>query len=256
MDSFNRPPSKTVKSVQKSFDIIERLQELDGATIATLADVLDMPKSTVHSHLATLRERGYIVKTGDTYQTSLLFLNIGTKARKRHSFVNEAKPKMERLAKETSERTQLMVEEHGRGIYVYRARGSHSIQTASRIGKPRYLHTSAAGKAILATLPDEQVDEIIDRWGLPAQTPHTHGTRDGLLDELSDIREQGYATNREEHLEGLWAIGAVIKNRQGVLGALSISGPTYRIREQSNEEELRHHLLSVINEIELAIQSK
>lgn len=256
MDSFDGPPSKTIKSVQKAFNIIERIQELNGASIAVLADDLDIPKSTVHSHLATLRERGYVVKTGDIYYTGLLFLNIGTKARSRYSFVNKTKSKMERLAEETNERTQLMIEEHGRGIYVYRARGSHSIQTASRIGKPRYLHTSAAGKAILAALPDDQVNKIIDRWGLPTKTPNTYETRDGLLDELSDIREQGYATNREEHLEGLWAIGAVIRDQQGVLGALSISGPTYRIREQNNEEEFRHQLLSVINEIELAIQSE
>lgn len=255
MDTPPTKPSNTIKSVGKSFDIIERLQELNGATIAELAADLDLPKSTVHSHLATLRERGYIVKNGNVYYTGLLFLNLGTKARKRHSFFSKVKPKMERLAQETNERTQLMIEEHGRGIYVYRAHGSHGVQTASRIGKPRYLHTGAAGKAILASLPETRVEEILDQWGLQSLTSNTLDTRERLFDELESIRERGYATNREEHLEGLWAIGAVIKTNDQVLGALSISGPTYRIKDQGNEEALRHKLLGVINEIELDVRS-
>ncbi|WP_137287772.1 IclR family transcriptional regulator [Halorussus salinisoli] len=256
MDIPPEEPSKTIKSVQKAFDIVERLQQLNGASIAELSTELDLPKSTIHSHLTTLRERGYIVKTGDTYYAGLLFLNLGTKARERHSFFSKVKPKMERLAQETNERTQLMIEEHGRGIYVYRAHGSHGVQTASRIGKPRHLHTGAAGKAILASLPEERVERIIDQWGLPPLTPNTLDTSEKLFDELAAIRERGYAINREEHIEGLWAIGAVIENDNQVLGALSISGPTYRIKEQGNEEEIRHKLLGVINEIELDMQSE
>jgi DNA-binding IclR family transcriptional regulator len=247
--------SKTIKSVEKAFDIVECLQRYDGATIAKLSKELDLPKSTIHSHLATLRDRGYVVKSGDIYYAGLLFLNLGTNARERHSFVSKAKPKMERLARETKERTQLMIEEHGRGIYVYRARGSHSIQTASRIGRPRYLHTSAAGKAILASLPTERAEAIVDRWGLPSRTENTHQHRQELFEELSEIRERGYAINREEHMKGLWAVGAPIEGEYGVLGALSISGPTYRIREQRSEEEFRHQLLGTINEIEIEIRS-
>lgn len=257
MDAFGNNPSKSIKSVQKAFDIIGCLLEMNGATIVEISEKLDIPKSTVHSHLATLRERGYIVKKNNKYYVGLLFLNIGTKARDRYSFVTEVKSKIQRLANETNERAQLMIEEHGRGIYVYRARGSHSVQTASRIGKPRYLHTSAAGKAILAALPHEQVEEIIDQWGLPSLTANTHSTRDDLLTEISEIQERGYAVNREEHIRGLWAIGSVIQDHhRRVLGALSISGPTYRIRDQQNEEKFRDQLLSTINEIELTIQTE
>lgn len=255
MQSQPNEPSKTIKSVQRTFDIVECLQEFNGASISVLTDELNMAKSTIHSHLATLRERGYVIKEGNQYYAGLLFLNLGTNARERYSFFNMAKSKMERLAQKTNERTQLMIEEHGRGIYVYRACGSYSIQTASRIGKPRYLHTSAAGKAILASLPRERVERILDQWGLIEITPNTHSTRDELFEELDRIREQGYAVNREEHIEGLWAIGATIEGEKGVLGALSVSGPTYRIKEQQREKEVRHNLLGIINEIELDIRT-
>ncbi|MFC7157778.1 IclR family transcriptional regulator [Halomarina halobia] len=255
MDPNRNTPGKTIKSLDTAFDIVEHLHEVDGARIAELSKSLGMPKSTIHSHLATLRNRGYVVQEGDIYYVGLLFLNLGTGARERHVLYDIAKPKMERLAKETNERTQLMIEEQGRGIYVYRARGSRSIQTASRIGEPRYLHTSAAGKAILARYPDDQVERIIDQWDLKSMTEQTLTSRDQLFEELATIREQGYATNREERIEGLWAIGAAITAPRSVLGALSVSGPTFRIKEQQRETEIRNQLLGVINEIELELRS-
>lgn len=255
METNGGSPGKTVKSLDTAFDIVEHLTEVNGARLAELSDSLDMPKSTVHSHLATLRNRGYVVQEGGVYFVGLLFLNLGTGARDRHRLYEIAKPKMERLARETNERSQLMIEEQGRGIYVYRARGSHSIQTASRIGRPRYLHTSSAGKAILAQYSDERVSRIIDQWELKSMTEQTLTTQNQLLEELETIRDQGYATNREERLEGLWAIGTAIQGPHGVLGALSVSGPTFRIKEQQREEDIRNQLLGIVNEIELELRT-
>lgn len=246
---------KRVKSVEVSFTILKTIQDLEGATLSEISDELDLHKSTVYVHLNTLTHNRLVVKDDNQYNVGLRFLGFGASARANRTIYPKIKPKMRRLAKETGERVQFMVEEHGRGIYVHRVRGEYGVQTANHIGNCRYLHTSAAGKAILSKTADEEIDEIIDRWGLPSQTPHTVVDRSQLMEEIASIRENGYALNREEHIEGLWAIGAPVTNQDGtVLGGLSISGPAHRIRDENNRTELIDQLLGIVNETELDLR--
>ncbi|MFB6187002.1 MAG: IclR family transcriptional regulator C-terminal domain-containing protein, partial [Halobacteriaceae archaeon] len=67
------------------------------------------------------------------------------------------------------------------------------------IGARRLPHANAAGKAILAHLPEDVVHDILDRTGLPEHTKHTITSRKELFDELDSIRERGYAVNRGEY---------------------------------------------------------
>ncbi|MFB6160238.1 MAG: IclR family transcriptional regulator [Haloferacaceae archaeon] len=241
-----------VRSVDRAFDIIECLQALGGGRVTDVAESLDMAKSTVHGHLATLESRRYVVKEGDTYHVGLRFLNAGTAARARRDIYPVVKRKIKRLASDTGERVQFMLEEHGRGIHVVRYRGHRSVRTDARIGDPRYLHTNAAGKSILAHLPETRVDAIVDRWGLPALTERTITDRAELDERLATVRERGYATNREERIEGLEAVGAPVLDANGrVLGAVSVSGPARRIDDDAHRTEIRSELLGVVDEIEL-----
>lgn len=245
---------KRIKSVKTSFKILRLLQELNGATLTAVADDLNIHKSTAYVHLKTLLEERLVVKEENKYYVSLLFLNYGTKSRSNRTIYEEVKPKMQRLAEETGERAQFMVEEHGRGIYIHRIRGNTGIKASNRIGACRYLHSSAAGKAIMSHYSKTEIEKIIERWGLPKQTPNTITDTNELYTEIECIREQGYAVNKEEHIEGLWAIGAAIIDKDdNVLGALSISGPQHRLNDGEKEAELRDHLLGIINETELDI---
>jgi len=98
---------------------------------------------------------------------------------------------VEQLAEQTEERAQFIVEEHGRGVYLHTATGNHAVQVNSRLGRVKSLHNSASGKAILPQLPEERVEEIVDRWGLEASTENTITDYDELLAELELVRDRG-----------------------------------------------------------------
>jgi len=221
--------------------------------VTELADHLDVSKSTVHRHLATLEDHDYVTRDGDDYHVGLRFLGLGEYARQRNPVYHQARPLVEELAAETEERSLFMVEEHGRAVYLHRGVGNHAVRTNSSIGTRRYLHTIAGGKAILAHLPDERVEGIIDRWGLPAQTEHTITDRDELIEELDRIRERGVAFNHEEAIEGLNAVAAPVVANDDIVGAISVSGPAHRVKGDWFTEEIPDLLLGTANELTLNI---
>ena len=242
----------TVQATGTAFDIIELLAREDGGRITEIASELGLAKSTVHRHLATLEELEYVVKEGGEYRISFRFLKLGEQTRKRTETYQMAREKVEKIADQTDERAQFVVEEHGKAVYVFGATGEHAVQTNSEIGKYRPLQSMAAGKAILAFLPEERVEEIIDRHGLPALTENTITDEDELYAELEEIRERGYSINDQETIPGLRAIGVPIECPDGgVFGALSVSGPTHRVRGERLEETIPDVLLGTANELEL-----
>jgi DNA-binding IclR family transcriptional regulator len=246
---------RTVKTTETAFTIIEGLEELDGARVTELADHLGLAASTVHSHLATLYEMGYVVKEGDRYLIGSRFLKLGETAKERKEAYELARPKVKALAEETEERCQFIVEEHGRGVYLHRETGSRAVWTDSGLGKRVFLHSTASGKSVLANLPEERVDAILDRWGLPAQTDNTITDRTELFEELDVIRERGYAVNKEESTDGLRAVGVPVMDGSGdLLGALSVSGPSHRMKGEWFEREIPDLLLGTANELKLNLK--
>lgn len=242
----------TVSSVERSYEIVHTLQELDGARIQEIANRLDLAPSTVHKHLATLEKLGYATKEGGQYRVGMRFLTIGGQIRNRSEGYRLAIELVSRMVEETDERAQFVVEDGGHGIYLHTESGEQAVRLDRRIGKRRYLHANAAGKAILSQLPKSRVEEILNRWGLPAETPNTITDPDELRDELDQIRSSGIAFNDEESVEGLRAVGAPVVAPSGmVLGAFSISGPARRLKGDHYREELPDLILGFVNELKL-----
>jgi DNA-binding IclR family transcriptional regulator len=124
-----------------------------------------------------------------------------------------------------------MIKERGRGVYVHIASGEQAIRLDTRVGTRQYLHTSALGKAILAHMPEERFEAVIDRHGLPAQTPNTVTEKEVLEEELDEIRKRGVAFDGEERAEGIRCVAAPITDNQNQLvGAVSVSAPSARMK--------------------------
>jgi DNA-binding IclR family transcriptional regulator len=242
-----------VKSVSRLFDIVESLRELDGARVTELATHLDVPKSTVHGYLSTMTAAGYAVKRGDEYHLGLRFVGVGEHARTGRQAYRFAEPLVEQLAAETDERAQFIAAEHGRGVFVHRATGDHAVETDTRVGKRVYLHSTGAGKAILAQFPPDRVDAVVERHGLPQRTPNTITDGAALREELATIRERGVAFNDEEGTVGLRSVAAPVTAEGGVVGALSVSGPSHRLKGELFREELPDTILGSANELELRL---
>lgn len=250
----NTSEMRTVQAVETAFDIVKFLEEQDGARICDIAANLELANSTIYHHLNTLIKRRYVTKEGDVYYPGLEFLQVGGKVRDRTRVNRLSKSSVQSLARETDEQVQFIVEENGFGYHVYAAQGERATSIDTRPGKRIYLHANAAGKAMLAFYSRSHVEEIIESVGLPALTPHTITDRDILFDELENVREQGYAFNSEEHVEGYYGVAVPVKTDDEVLGALAIGGPAKRVQSEESKERLTQALSEAANELELELK--
>lgn len=244
----------SVKTAQTTFAILEELKQRHEATVTDLTDAFDLSKSSIHNYLSTLERAGYVVKEDKRYRVGLRLLDLGGHARHRKRIYDIAKDEVTTLAEETGELANLLVEEHGRGIYLHRAHGADAVKTDSYIGQRVYLHNTALGHAILAHLPRDRVNEIIDQHGLPVTTENTITDRDELFTRLDRVREEEVAFDDEARVKGLRCVAVpILTNNDTVEGAISVSGPTSRFQEQRFREDLPATLKNIANIIELNI---
>jgi len=242
-----------IQSIERCMHIVEIIRGLNGATVSEIADETDMAKGTVHGYLSTLQTIGYLIIEEDTYQVGTKFLRLGEYSRTYRDEYTLTAETVEELAETTGERSQFVVEEHGKGVFLYRGFGDRAVETESETGKRMYLHATSAGKAILSQFPEEDVHRIIKTWGLQEVTPKSITDREELFSELETIRDRGYAVNKEEHTNALNAVGVPVTGKnQETLGALSVSGPTYRMTD-NRITEIAELLLGMANELELKI---
>lgn len=240
-----------IGSTKTSFKIIHALQENGPSRLSEIAAELDLTESTAHRHLNTLCDLRYVSRDGERYQIGLRFLRLGRAARTMDPAYEMAKPYVRELADETEERSQFVVEDHGIGIYLHVETGSKAVRAGFGVGRQIHLHSSSAGKSILAHYPRERVDEIVQRWDLPALTENTITDRDELYEELEQVRDRGIAFNREEHVDGINGVAVPVKRDGSVLGALAVAGPSHRLNDERLENELSDRLLATANELEL-----
>lgn len=241
-----------IKSVETLFTVVEGIKELDGATVTELADHLGFAPSTTHRYLKTLHQNGYAVKEGDTYHLGLKFLDLGGYSRRRIALAHDIKQTVIDLAIETGELAAFIMEDDGYGVFVQRQVSPSGVQSDARIGKRIPLHLTSGGKAIMANLPPERLDEIIDRHGLPGKTQQSITDRSVLDEQLERTRDRGYAFGRGENTYGLNSVGAPVRAPDGeVCGAVTVAGPTHRMEGERMNEEIPEILLRKVNEFEL-----
>lgn len=247
----NSAPERGIKTAVRVFDIIQLIEELDEPTFTDLTEHVEMADSSLYDYLVTLEHVGYITKQDGVYRLALRFFEHGVIAKDELPVLSQAQSVLEQTAKESGATVWLQVEENGKSVYVAREVGEHAIETHAHLGKHDHMHSLAGGKAILSQLPEERVLEIIDEHGLPARTPYTITSKDELLDELDEVREQGYALNERETAEGAWAIGAPIVVDGTVHGSIALPEPIARMKSDEHRQELIDLVTSASNEIEL-----
>lgn len=247
------PPNRSIKTAVRVFELIEIIQELDGATLTELSEHVDMADSTLYEYLTTLVQLGYLSNEEGRYELTLRFFDHGIYARNQFSIISKSRSVLEQLAEESSAAVWLMVEEGGKAVYLAQEFGEQAIETHERLGKHEYMHCLAAGKAILAFSPEEHIQSVIDRHGLLQRTPETITSREALMAQLSDVREQGYATNEHEIAEGVSAVAAPIVANNHVHGAIVIAGVTARMNNDEYREKIIELVTTASNEIELKL---
>jgi len=245
-------PKHPVTTVDRTLQIVEIIQELDGAGVSEIAQQVDVGKSAVHNHLNTLANREYVVKEGDQYQIGLAFLGLGAYARQRNQIYDAAHKEVDKLADETGELVNLLVEKNGMGIYLYQAQGDNAVELDTYEGKRVRLHCTGLGKAILGYRPEEEVEEILEERGMPSETEHTITDQEAFYEEREQIRDQGYAIDEEERLNGLRCVAAPITDDEDrAIAAISVSCPVHRVDDERFYDDLQQAVLGAANVVEL-----
>ncbi|WP_152041708.1 IclR family transcriptional regulator [Salinigranum salinum] len=249
---MNKSP-RTIQSVENARRIIGVLEERGGATVAEVAEEVDLTRGTVHTYMVTLKQEGFIRKSKhNVYDLNLKILDIASSIRERQPLYKHGRQEADELAIATGDVTHLAVESDGVVYVLYSSRGSLKQETPSNGSIP--IHATATGKAILAKMPDDRVAEIVDSLGLRPLTQHTITEPETLFEELESIREQGYASNNQEQTMGAQTYATSVHLPNGDLaGSIAVSGTIGRF-EQKDTDEVVQRLIEAANQIEVNIQ--
>lgn len=248
-------PEYAIEATNTSIAVLETLLEEGSLGVTALARELNIAKSAAHNHLTTLRANGYVVKRDGAYEPSLRLLELGHESRARLN-VTEARDEIENLARATGETTFLVVEEDHSVVPVLMATTDDSWEPPFFEGTRLPLHTNAAGKALLTTLSDERVDEILSDQPLTAQTDRTLTDPEEVRDQLARIRDDGVAFSKGEHIEGIVSVAAPLPNVGDARPtAICVAGPADTLHGRHLEEDVTGQVLSTAKSIHVDLTS-
>ena len=248
-------PDYTIDATETSLDLLETLVEADDAIgVTALANALDVSKSVAHNHLATLRARGYVIKRENRYEPSLRPLELGTNARERVPIYQATKPHLDNLASATGETAVLFVMEETSGVPVYIAEEAEGWTPQFREGERLPLHVNAPGKAILASLDEASVDDVLDRTPLVAMTSATITDPSELKAVLREAQDPGVVFCRGEQYEGIVGVASsVTTDASDRIAALGVCGPVDRLHGRYLEEDITGQVLSTAKSIQVTL---
>ncbi|KDE57282.1 ArcR family transcriptional regulator [Halostagnicola sp. A56] len=233
-------PSATpsLTSVQRAFDVIRLLWETNGAGPSEIASRMEIPKSTAHVYLRTLESTGYVVNRGGEYSLSYKFLSTGSRIKYRSRIYQVSKLELKRLTEATGELVTLVIEEAGRSVILHEEFEDQSLELGIYPGMTFPSHAHAPGKTILAHMSEERLEEVLETRGLPQVTEQTITDRETLLAELADIREQGYAVDWDQQVDGMGLLAVPIVVEGTLKACLGIAVPTGRLKNESYQRTL------------------
>jgi IclR family acetate operon transcriptional repressor len=224
----------TVKSLVKALNILEVLAEGEESayTLTQLSRRLHLHISTVHRLLVNLVRQGFVeeVPGSGGYQLSFKVLRMGLRVLDRLDFRRVAQPLLRELSQQTKETVRLAILQETGAISIEKFGSPQPGGLDARLGGVMPLHCSGVGKTLLAYQRGDLLNQIARKPGFPRFTPHTITSLANLKKELERIREQGYAVDQEETVEGLRCVAGPVFDHTGrVVAAFSVAGPASRI---------------------------
>ena len=231
---------QVLRSVNNALLILESFT-LDSPEqgVAELSRKLNLGRAAVHRALQTLKSRGFVEQSPRTrkYRLGLRLFEIGSLAVNSRGLGIEARKEMEELADLYRETVNIGVLYNLRVLVVNKHEGEKVLTLDLEIGQCVPLHCTGLGKAILAHLPEAEIESTIERLDLSMHTQNTISDPGRLMEELGTIRGEGVAIDNEEFITGVRCIAAPITNREGrVAAAISISVPTRRFSLEKLQE--------------------
>jgi DNA-binding IclR family transcriptional regulator len=225
-----------VQVLDRALAALEILANRDGeCSLVDLCAEMKLHKSTVHRIAMVLEQHRLVDKNpaNGRYRLGLRLFEFGSKAIAAVDLRGRARPYLDRLQRQFGETVFFCILDDGQVFYVEKVESQQSVRTACTVGSRAPAYCTAVGKAMLAELPETEVNEVIRRWGLKAVTANTITTAAALKAELRAVSSRGYAIDNEEKEEGLRCVSAAVRGHSGKLfAAMSVSGPAFRMTKE------------------------
>ncbi len=195
---------------------------------------LNQPRGTLHRQIANLIEEGLVELNPDhSYAPGIRLLNLAARAWSKNSFRSIAEPHVRALHEATGETVHLGQVTDIQVVYLDKFESIQTVRMHSQVGNASPLYCTGIGKAMLALLPEDELDARVKRIEFNRHTQSTLYTAELLLSELDEIRRTGISHDREEHEPGIRCVAAGIGSFQsGTIAGISVTAPAFRIDEE------------------------
>jgi DNA-binding IclR family transcriptional regulator len=232
------PPGS--QTLERALNVLLKIGEASarGLSLAECNNELGYSKATTHRILQTLTKLGFLrfEQERGVYQLGVRNLLLGMDFLHELDIRREAIPLLGQLAETTNETVHLGVLVGAQVVYIDKVESSQAVRMYSRVGHTMPAYSTGIGKAILAFLPLDQLQNALPRR-LAARTAATITNRSELREHLEQIRERGYSTDDIENEEGIRCVGAPIFDHAGaVCAGISVAGPASRITPDKFDE--------------------
>lgn len=223
-------------------DILELLGGAeDELGVTEIGPSVGLANGTAHRLLSTLTHRGYVLRNPRSRKYALGPKTIYLASSAGEKLGPLARPYLEELMEVSRESSNLAVLDRDSVVYLDQVPADRMVRMFTEPGNRVTPHSSGTGKMLLAYQPEEVMEAVVRRSGLPRYTSHTITDFGKLKEELSTIREQGYSIDSEEMEEGVRCLAAPILGPDGnILAGISISGPAGRLDDDSLAKLIPH----------------
>ena len=218
-----------VQSVARAIGLVEALAASGPLGVSELAERVSLPTATVHRLLATLATAGWVRRDPATrrYVPGSGLVRLGLAARA--AVGPMVQPALAEVAHRTGETANYAVLEDDAVTYLAQHESAHMVRMFTEVGNRVPPHATAVGKVLLSDRPAGEVDALLARTGLPAQTPRTITDAGRLRDALAEVARAGYAVDDEEQELGVRCVAVPVIADGHTVAALSVSGPAGRL---------------------------
>jgi IclR family acetate operon transcriptional repressor len=239
-DPEGAKPAQSIQGVMRALEVLDLFIDAETATLGVteIAQASGLSKAVVYRILSAFRAKGFLNLEAETHRYHLgpRILELGLSYLDRIDMRQVAREAMVRLVERTDETATLSVRLGWTRVYIDQVTPDQDIKMVVQIGRPFPLHTGASSKALLASLPPDEIEEYLTSHELVALTGRTPTDPDRIRTELALIRKRGYALSFGERDVSAGSVAAPIRGSQGeVLGVISVSGPIERFRAESRQ---------------------
>jgi DNA-binding IclR family transcriptional regulator len=215
-------------AVERALAMLEAVaQESEGLSNAEISRKLEIPKSSASYILRTLQKQGYLTRHAETgkYRVGLKVLSLSRGALTGIDVREVALPIMRNLMEKTNLTCHLAILDGSDAVYIEKVEPTGFIRMDTWVGRRMRVHATSVGKALVAHIPQQNLEKIIAEAGMEKRTPKTITTLPRLLKDLEKVREQGYAVDDEENNMGARCLGAPVFSQNGAIeAAVGLSG--------------------------------